>query len=72
MSAIARTALVDEAIDAYVDWQEECLFVWDAYCRWASAPRDDAGLAFAAYAAALDREEHASAYYARRLSRLPR
>ena len=70
MSAVARTALVDEAIDAYVDWQEECLFVWDAYCRWAGAPQADATLAFAAYAAALDREERASAFYAGRISRL--
>ena len=29
------TRLVDEAVDAYVDWREECLVVWDAcpYCR---------------------------------------
>jgi hypothetical protein len=71
MKAVARTELVDDAIDAYVDWQEECLFVWDAYRRWSRATRADALLAFAAYAAALDREERASAYYAGRLSRLP-
>jgi hypothetical protein len=67
MKALARTTLIDDAVDAYVEWQEECLFVWDAYRHWARAPRADASLAYAAYAAALDREERASAYYAGRL-----
>jgi hypothetical protein len=56
--------LVDEAMEANVDWREECAEVWDAYERWARAPKiDDAG-AFAAYRAALDREESASHAYA--------
>jgi hypothetical protein len=70
MNALQRTELVDDAIDAYVDWREECRFVWDAYRRWSSACRADAALAFAAYAAALDREERAAAAYARRLRRV--
>jgi hypothetical protein len=72
MKRRARTRLVDDVIDAYVDWREECHYVRDAYRRWSRAPRADAMLAFAAYAAALDREERASAYYAGRLSRLAR
>jgi hypothetical protein len=56
--------LVDEAIDAYVDWQEERAHVWDAYARWDSAGNSDASLAFSAYRAALDREERASFVYA--------
>jgi hypothetical protein len=56
--------LVDEAMDAYVDWREECAGVWDAYERWAHAPRVDAAGAFSAYRAALDREECASHAYA--------
>ena len=55
--------LVDEAIEAYVGWREECAEVWDAYERWADAPRIDAAGAFAAYRAALDREESASHAY---------
>ena len=55
---------VDEAIDAYVDWQEERAHVWDAYARWESAENGDASCAFTAYRAALDREEHASRVYA--------
>jgi hypothetical protein len=65
-----RRRLVDDAIDAYVDWREECLSVCDAYRRWCRARRDEASVEFAAYSAALDREERASACYARRLSRL--
>ena len=55
---------VDEAIDAWVDWQEERAHVWDAYARWESAENGDASLAFSAYRAALDREERASRVYA--------
>ena len=61
--------LVDEAMDAYVDWREECAEVWDAYERWASAPKIDAAGAFSAYRAALDREESASHAYAHLLAR---
>ena len=62
--------LVDEAMDAYVDWREECAGVWDAYERWARAPRIDAAGAFSAYRAALDREECASHAYADLLARI--
>jgi hypothetical protein len=62
--------LVDEAIDAYVDWREECAGVWDAYERWARAPRIDAEGTFSAYRAALDREECASHAYADLLARI--
>ena len=56
--------LVDEAMKAYIDWREECAEVWEAYERWVRARKiDDAG-AFAAYHAALDREESASHAYA--------
>ena len=56
--------LVDEAVDAYVDWREACVAVSDAYQRWAQASSEDAGLAFGGYRAALDREERASGVYA--------
>jgi hypothetical protein len=51
-------------MQAYVDWREECVAVWDAYGRWADAGVTDAALAFVAYTAALDREERASEIYA--------
>jgi hypothetical protein len=56
--------LLDAAIEAYVEWREECAGVWDAYERWAHAPEVDAAGAFVAYRAALDREESASHAYA--------
>jgi hypothetical protein len=62
--------LVDEAVDAYADWREECVAVWDAYGRWKSAPRADAPLAFAAFTAALDIEEQASVVYASAIGRV--
>jgi hypothetical protein len=62
--------LVDEAIEAYVNWREECLEVRGAYERWASAPVADAAAAFSAYLAALDREECASHAYAGLLQRV--
>jgi hypothetical protein len=62
--------MVDEAMDAYVDWREECVRVWDAYHGWLTAVRADAALAFRAYLAALDREERASEVYAGLISEL--
>lgn len=65
-----RRRMVDDAMDAYVEWREECARVWDAYQRWLGAVRADAALAFPAYVAALDREELASEVYAGLISRL--
>ena len=65
-----NSQLVDEAIVAYVDWQEERAHVWDAYARWECAENGDASIAFSAYRAALDREEHASRFYAARVSHI--
>jgi hypothetical protein len=62
--------MIDEAMDAYVEWREECLRVWDADRRWLSAERADAALAFRAYLAALDREERAAEVYADLMSGL--
>jgi hypothetical protein len=59
-------------MDAYVDWRQECMRVWEAYERWLSAARADAGLAFPAYLAALDREERASEVYARLITAVAR
>jgi 5-methylthioribose kinase len=61
---------VDETIDAYVDWREECTHVREAYRRWLSAEGADVALAFRAYVAALDREERASEVYADLMGRL--
>jgi hypothetical protein len=50
-------------IDAYASWREACAAVDVAYDIWNRAAREDSELAFTAYRAALDREEHAAADY---------
>jgi hypothetical protein len=57
--------LIDDLMDAYHGWCEESAAVDSAYQRWSIASPDKAADAFAAYVAALDREEQASADYAR-------
>ena len=67
-----RRRMVDAAMDAYVEWREECVRVWEAYDGWQSAERGDAPLAFPVYLAALDREQRASEIYAGLIRRLDR
>jgi hypothetical protein len=64
--------LVDDAMDAYVEWREECLGLVLAYRRWSDASSADSELAFAAYHAAVDREERAAAAYRDAIGRLVR
>ncbi|HEX2309782.1 MAG TPA: hypothetical protein VHH91_03615 [Vicinamibacterales bacterium] len=56
--------LRDQIIDLYLDWLEETAAVADAYASWSGAPAGEEGRRFAAYAAALDREEAAARGYA--------
>ena len=64
-----RQRLANQAIDAYVDWRNQCSAVRVAYSRWAGARASDAALWYAAYAAALDREELAAKVYSRLIRR---
>jgi hypothetical protein len=54
---------MERMLDAYVGWREECGTLRSAYGRWHGAVRRERRLAFAAYLAALDREERAAAVY---------
>jgi hypothetical protein len=65
-----RRRLVDQAIEAYVEWREQCSAVWVAYSYWEGASRSDAARWHAAYLAALDREERASEQYGRVIRRV--
>jgi hypothetical protein len=56
--------LLDAALDAYVNWREECIAVQDAYRTLAHASATDAEVAFHDYEAALCHEEHAANVYA--------
>ena len=71
MNRRADKRLIDEAFHAYVEWLDESDAVWDAYDRWAGAAHADAALAFGAYRAALEREEHASHVYAALMTQIP-
>ena len=57
-------ALVDRLIELYCDWRTECWQVRATYDRACDAPASDSAVAFAAYAAALDREQSACDAYA--------
>jgi hypothetical protein len=69
-----RPEELDRVLDAYVDWREECLALTGAYERWSSGadPDPDRHLAFAAYMAALDREQQACSVYENRCNRVAR
>jgi hypothetical protein len=62
--------LVDETLDAYVEWREECAGVRDAYRRWSSAPLSEVTDAFREYLTALEYEEHAADRYAQLIRRV--
>jgi hypothetical protein len=55
---------IDDLLEGYVSWREACQAVWFTYERWIASDRGEQGLAYAAYLAALDREERAALTYA--------
>jgi hypothetical protein len=59
--------LVDRMIEAYCDWRTDCAEVHAAYARFLEAPACDRAAAFAAYTAAVDREQCACETYARQV-----
>jgi hypothetical protein len=58
-----REQLIDEALARYLDWRAECEALDAAYGVWSTAPQTEGALAFAAYGAAVDREERAATVY---------
>jgi hypothetical protein len=62
--ALARMVapwLEDDFVERYVRWSNAAKCVQDAYEDWRASLGPDEAIAFAAYGAALDREEHAAA-----------
>lgn len=59
-----RADLVDHMIDAYCDWRTGCAEARAAYDRFCRATPGERALAFAAFVAALDREQSACESYA--------
>jgi hypothetical protein len=58
-----RDRIADEAFQRYLDWRDECATVEAAYRNWSETPAAHSAFAFAAYAAALEREECAAVQY---------
>ena len=69
---IARQQLTDRAFLHYLDWLDETSTLERAYGRWIAAHREERALAYTAYMAALDREEHAAVRYEAALSEAER
>jgi hypothetical protein len=63
MPPLHHRQMVDNALDSYLKWRQQCAAVWDAYGRWANATPEDKLSAYAAYQATLDREEAAANVY---------
>jgi hypothetical protein len=59
-----HSAQVDHLLELYCVWRTECAAVRTAYDRFTTAEPSERALAFAAYEAALDREETAAQMYA--------
>ena len=74
MNKRSNKQVVDNLVDAYVNWREACLRVSAAYGSWASERGPGATSAFGWYMATLDEEERAADLYAglvRRVGMLP-
>ena len=65
-----RPEPTDELIELYCDWRTRCAEVREMYERFSSAPRVERAGAYAAFEAALDREESAAQAYAARIQRI--
>ncbi|HEX3804320.1 MAG TPA: hypothetical protein VHV75_15900 [Solirubrobacteraceae bacterium] len=61
--------VIDELIECYVSWREECHAVHQAYELWVDSTRALEWLTYARYVAALDREERAARAYADHIGR---
>jgi acyl-CoA reductase-like NAD-dependent aldehyde dehydrogenase len=65
-------ALIDEFMDAYVAWRQECEAVRAAYGRWSTTATSDRAAAFARFGAALRSEARACQVLAARTERVGR
>jgi hypothetical protein len=59
----AMDETLDEFIDLYVYWREECAAVRASYERWCTGPAAERDAAYEAYRDALDREQLAAEHY---------
>lgn len=69
MNTLRRERLVDELVEAYIDWRETCARVNDAYRSWTGETGPRGRATFELYTAALDAEQRAAEEYARLVRR---
>jgi hypothetical protein len=62
--------LVDEVLRCYVAWRNECETARAGYEAWCSGAEEERTIRFAAYNAAVDREERAARCYAESIDAL--
>jgi hypothetical protein len=67
-----RARFVDEVIQCYVAWREQCDAVRMGYESWCSGAGQERTIRFALYKMAVDREESAAKLYADSIGRLRR
>jgi hypothetical protein len=67
---LQRGRMMNEAMDAYAGWRDQCSAAERAYRYWAAARGADADSWYAAYSVALDREQRAADHYARAVRRV--
>ena len=65
----SRRRLINQVVDAYAGWRDQCSAVDLAYRHWAAGQGQDAAVWYMAYSAALAREEHAAERYAQSIRR---
>ena len=65
-----RSALADAFLESYLCWREACEDVSTAYRAWSASNRQQRGVGFSTYRAALDREECAARVYSHWAERL--
>ena len=56
----APAQIIDDFLETYVSWREQCERVRSAYAEWIRADSSARAYAFAVYGAALDQEESAA------------
>ena len=68
MNTLRQERLVDDLVDAYIDWRETCHRVHDAYRAWTRETTPPARVAFELYTTALNAEQRAAETYATLIS----
>ena len=63
LDEVVHDQIADEAFHRYLEWRDECATVEAAYRNWSNACAADVTFAFAAFTAALEREEKAASQY---------